>query len=298
MHRRVSLITLAAALAVASCRPAPPAPAPSPTPAPPSDEEVPRIVALSPALAIMLRDLGVSEHIVGRHGWDMVLDKSVPVCGDQGGIDYEALIRTEPTHILLEWGSRPLPDRLDSLAGANNWEVANYTLLTLDDLEGAADDLERRFAPDASPAPALAERMAAAWSTREGLYRGRVLLLISADPPAALGPGSFHHQILERIGGQPAFTEGSPYITMDAEDVLRLAPDAIILISPRSPEAPSRETSAEDVRAILGGLGGLDIPAVGDGRLALIDDPLSLTPSSAMIAFADDLARILAGWSQ
>lgn len=259
----------------------------------------PRIVALSPALAIMLRDLGVADQIVGRHGWDMVLDKSVPVCGDQAGIDYEALLRASPTSVLLEWGSRPLPARLDELAADGHWKVANYTLLTLDEMTAAAADLHRRFAP---AGPDLAAKMTQAWSRRgDGFARaGRVLLLLSADPPAALGPGSFHQQILERIGGTPAIAEGKPYVTLDAEDVLRLGPDAILLIVPRAMDAPARTAPAspEEVRAMLGRLGSLEIPAIRTGRLALIDDPLSLTPSSAMIGFADELARILEGWSR
>jgi ABC-type Fe3+-hydroxamate transport system substrate-binding protein len=248
----------------------------------------------------MLRDLGVADQIVGRHGWDMVLDKSVPVCGDQTGIDYEALIRAAPTDIVLEWGSRkPLPARLDELAASRHWRVANYTLLTLDEVQSVAADLQSRFAPGA---PSLAERMGRAWSRRGDGFPGvgRVLLLASVDPPAALGPGSFHQQILERIGGTPAITRGEPYITMDAEDLLHLAPDAIVLISPRGRNAPARAQAAtpDEVRSVLGGLGSLDIPAARNGHLALMDDPLSLTPSSAMIGFADELAQVLEGWSR
>ncbi len=290
MLRRALLLILLAVAALPACRrevPVPPAPS------------TPRIVALSPALAIMLRDLGIADQVVGRHGWDMVLDKSVPVCGDQAGIDYEALLRAAPTSVLLEWGSRPLPSRLEELAASGHWEVANYTLLTLDDMAAAAADLHRRFAP---AVPDLAARMTEAWSRRGDGFAGagRVLLLLSADPPAALGPGSFHQQILERIGGTPAIAEGKPYVTLDAEDVLRLGPDAIILIVPRAMDAPARTAPAspDEVRAMLGRLGSLDIPAARNSRLALIDDPLSLTPSSAMIGLADELARILEGWSR
>lgn len=49
---------------------------------------------------------------------------------------------------------------------------------------------------------------------------------------------------------------------------------------------------------MLGRIGTLDIPAVRAGRLALIDDPLSLTPSSAMIGFANELAGILEAWRE
>lgn len=258
-----------------------------------------RIVALSPAIAITLRDLGLAPRIVGRHGFDRSLPRSIPVCGDQSGIDYEALIRVDPTHVLLEWGSRPIPARLERLAEERGWEVRTFTLLSLDDIAACVEDLERLF--DA-PAPELRARLLAAWTARPGRFEaaGRVLLLGAVEPPSVLGPGSFHHQILERVGGTPAVTEGNPFITLDAEDVVRLAPDAIILILPRSPEAAPRLAAPgrEELERLIGRLARLDLRAVERGRLALIDDPLAHTPSTAMIDLADEMARLLEGWAR
>jgi hypothetical protein len=50
--------------------------------------------------------------------------------------------------------------------------------------------------------------------------------------------------------------------------------------------------------AALGGIARLDIPAVKRARVAVITDPLSLTPSTAMIGVAGEMARILKGWSE
>ena len=38
-----------------------------------------RIVAASPAVGVIVRDLGLADRCIGRHGFDMVLPKSVPV---------------------------------------------------------------------------------------------------------------------------------------------------------------------------------------------------------------------------
>ena len=70
---------------------------------------------LSPALAVIVRDLGLEANIVARHGFDIVLDKSIPVAGDQSGLDYEILLTAKPTHVLLEWGQREIPRRLGEL---------------------------------------------------------------------------------------------------------------------------------------------------------------------------------------
>jgi len=263
-----------------------------------------RIVALSPALAIMLKDIGVEDQIVGRHGFDLVLDKSVPVCGDQAGIDYEQLLRVEPTHVLIEWGARELPPRLSELAGEHRWTVVDYSLETIDEIKTAADDLEQRFILD----PALAKDPNAALSLaplsdtitqalrpRVGAYEGRTLLLISANPPAALGPDSFHQDVLESLGGVSALQEGARYQELDAEDVLRLAPDAIVLIVPRSPDEPPTE---RDPLELLGVLATLEIPAVRNGRVALIDDPLALTPSSAVVRLAKEMGDAIVSFSE
>lgn len=286
-------------IAIRRCTPA----APPPAPAQPISQAAaaPRIIAMSPAIAIILSDLGLPKAVVGRHAHDMVLDKSVPVCGDQNGLDYEAILHARPTHIFMQAGAAPVPARLTQLAAEHGWTVKAYPLLTLDDISAAVTDLHGTLAPGPTTPLQLAPRLDEAWKRRGDGFAaaGRVLLLESLDPPAAFGPGSFHQQVLERIGGTPAITEGKVYITMDAEDVLRLAPDAIIIFAPRpfgSPPGPA--PTPEQLRASLGRLGTLDIPALKSGRLARIDHPLSLTPSTAMLDIADEMARILERWSK
>jgi len=298
----------------------------------PADEPAARIVALSPAAAVMLRDLGLADRIVGKHDYDMVLGEGVPAVGHQEAIDYERLIGVEPTHIVIEWGSRPLPPRLIELADRHGWSLIRIHLLTLDDIARTVDDLaimfgavlldtsshdppggipedigslagSLRFSDPAKrfdiefPSAALAR----AWSVRGDGFGsvGPVLLLGSTVPAGALGPGSFHHQILKRIGGESVFAvgAGSPWMELDAEDILRLDPAAIVLIAPRGEGDEIEMLGIEQIRGRLGRIGSLDIRAVRAGRLAVIDDPLSLLPSTSMAGFADRLAEILGIWS-
>jgi ABC-type Fe3+-hydroxamate transport system substrate-binding protein len=272
---------------------------------PPRHIAVPlRIASLSPAVSIILTDLGHPELIVGRDKSDMAAAPSVLVCADFPNIDYEALNSVEPTHVILQGGDEPTPT-LAQQAAKSHWVLRSYPLLTLDDIRHATAALYALTSgatPDGvpeAPHPVLA-RMDAAWSPREPdlAAAGRILLLESIDPPAALGPGSFHHQILERMGGTSAITEGKPYITLDLEDIRRLAPDGIILFRPRAPGSPEPATPAtvEGIRAMLGRIATLQIPAMAHGRVALIDDPLCLTPSTAMIGVADRMAEIIEAW--
>jgi ABC-type Fe3+-hydroxamate transport system substrate-binding protein len=279
-----------------------------------------RLVVLSPAIAVMLRDIGLADRVVGRHAYDFVLARDTPVCGDQLGIDYEALLRVRPTHILAQEGAKGLPDRLTALAAEQGWKIRVFPLLRLDDIQSCVNALHTEFVivprdlsegtdPPVLAGDAVMRRRADAedrlveslrFRGRHLAGAGRILLLGAVSPPAVLGPGSWHHQILERIGGAPAVTKGQPFMTLDAEDVLRLAPDAIILILPRPPNAPAppNPATAAELRALLGRVGELDIPAVRDGKLALIDDPLAHTPSTAMAGLADELARLLDAWSR
>ncbi len=263
----------------------------------------PRIVALSPGIAVMLRDLGLADRIVGRHSFDRVLPRSLPSCGDQTGLDYEAILRLNPTHILLQQGVTDVPARLTELAVQHAWDVRVYALLELDDIDRCVRDLRARFMarPGDGESAELEQRWRDAMRFRGDhlASAGRVLLLGGVSPPAAFGTGSWHHQILERLGGRPAIMDGAPWITLDAEDVLRLSPDAIVLILPRAHDAaPGPAPTAAELKNMLGRVGTLGVPAVRSGRIALIDDPLAHTPSTAMIGLADELARILEDWSR
>lgn len=263
------------------------------TDVPPSTEEGPRIVVLSPALGVLLQDLGMEESVVGRHAWDVSLDASIPVCGEQGAINYEALLRARPTHVLTEWGARELPVKLREMAAAHAWTLRNFQVLTLADIGSAATQLEAMF-DGAAPAARLESLLALIeGDPPPSLWDGRVLLLMDTAPIAALGPGSAHHELLVRVGGTPALTDGAPYMRLHAEDVVRIAPDAILLISPGAKGSDAQQSLEERMSP----LAGLDIPAVVSGRVVLIDHPLGLLPSSALGEVGSEMRAAVAAWS-
>jgi ABC-type Fe3+-hydroxamate transport system substrate-binding protein len=280
----------------------------SKSPAPPSGTPTTRVIALSPAIASIMRDIGQGDLIIGRHASDEWTDQSIPACGDQvSGIDYERLIQARPTHVFLQMAEAP--PKLVEMGRDRGFIVRNYAILTLDEIRLTTRELwnwsGRAGAPEANTTERvpIEGRMDAAWSAHPSINStkvGRVLLLAQVDPAGALGPGSWHHDILTRVGASPATREGNAFVTMDAEDVLRSAPDAIILFSPRPPGTPARTpppTPAE-LTAMLGTLGKLNLPAVQNARIALIDDPMCHLPSTAMIRVAEEMARILEKWSE
>jgi ABC-type hemin transport system substrate-binding protein len=264
----------------------------------PAQAESPRIVALSPAIGIILRDMGLGDRVVGRHAYDQFLPKNIPACGDQSGIDMERLISRHPTHVLTQWGTRDLPENLLTQARERGWVVANIEILTLADISRAVVTIDQVVSPAGSAAPSegalsLVKKLEAALTPdpTPPTAAGRVLLLASTSPLAALGPGSCHHEILLALGGTPAIAEGAPYVYLDAEDLMRLDPDSIVLVLPRSPGAVRFRM---DPAMMLTTVADHGLRAIDEQRVELIDHPEALIPSTSMIHFAAQLRTSLA----
>jgi ABC-type Fe3+-hydroxamate transport system substrate-binding protein len=306
-------LLILAALFIPACGKSPANP--SPTPSTLDARASMRIITLAPALGVMCEDLGLGGQIVGRHAWDLALDPAIPTVGTHDDPDLEAILRLEPTHILVQDMEARVPESLTRLAADQGWQVWSFPLLALDDIAQAMDEIDRRVYPDPEPEKSLlnlsgfdpTERLAAerpsarladAWSDRGEAAdgAGRVLLLASTDPPGAMGPGSFHHQLLERLGATPALTTGGPWQELDHEDLLRLAPDAILVFRPRGRDEPAGVWTPQAVRAALGGVAELNIPAVRTGRIVVIDHPLGLLPASSLSEVAEDMAAAFDRW--
>ncbi len=297
--------------------------------APGADEQseiVQRFVTLSPAIGVMLRDLGFEDSIVGRHSYDMALSRSIPAVGSHVDIDYELLISLEPTTIYIERTSVEMPGKLMELADEFGWQVVSYELKTLDDIAVTLDDLYLKlvgfgeeakttddlFKFDIDPTKRFdvdlpSARLASAWSPigASASEAGRVLVLGGIEPPGAMGPGSFHGQLIERMGLTAAIVEGGMWQELDLEDLINLAPDSILVFAPESeskdPNALVGEPVAmgwDEIVERLGSIGQLPIPAIEHRRVAVITHPLGLLPSSSFGQVADEVRRTVEGWGE
>lgn len=259
----------------------------------------PRIAALSPAVAITLRDMGYEPWVVGRHGWDLALSPSVPVCGDQMGFDYEALVSARPTHVLVQWGARELPERLVRLGEQRGWLVHDVPLLGLGDVEAFAAWAGESLGPAPEIGLSAAEVSGGLRPARvDGAAGLRVLLVVPGEPAAALGPGSAHFELAARVGlGSALGPDAGPYVRLMAEDVLAMAPDGIVVFAPRGRDAAAgAPVDFARATAALGRMGALPIAAVESGRLAVVDDPGALTPSTALVGVAAVLRAVAEAW--
>jgi ABC-type Fe3+-hydroxamate transport system substrate-binding protein len=290
MSRRclLSLAVGTALLGLAGCERTPA------NPAPPADGvKPPRVAVLSPALAATLDDLGLSTQIVGRHAWDLVLDPELPVVGDGlGEVDYERLALVKPDLVLGQFGAAGIPARLVDLAAKNGWTVRDHNPLSLSDVSvtaramaldleaaGLIGVLDRLSTIEGALDESLAPRSSA-------VKAGRVLLIAELAPLAALGPGSVHHDILLRLGATPALTSGAPYVTLDAEDLRKINPDALMIVTPRPRDSVS-STSPEVVPTI---------PGLTTTRVIVIDDPLTHLTATTIRRTAAQMGDALDTW--
>lgn len=252
-----------------------------------------RIASLSPAISIMLEDLGLTEFIIGRHGSDLSVDASIAVVGDQSGVDYEMLARVEPTHVLMQESADGAPTMLRDIAARRGWTVVSMPLLSLDEVAAGVETLAETFAARdnvSQRAEQLRERMRVAWSARPALsdHAGAVLCVYWVSPIGVAGPGSFHHDLLLRMGFDAVPTDGAAYITLDREDLKRLNPDSILILTP--------DIDAQALQDAMGPWRGLGVTAVERGRIAVLSDWEYLTPSTAMIDLAVRITSVVETW--
>lgn len=268
----------------------------------------------------MLRDLGFEDSIVGKHTYDTALSDSVAVVGSHIDVDYEMLITLSPSDLFFERNSVEIPQRVQDLAAEHDWQIWTYELNTLDDIATTIDDLYLKlvgfkekqvnddnfldFDPTAKFDVELpSARLASSWSPigRAASEAGRTLILASVDPPGAMGPGSFHAQLIDRLGIEAAIVDGGMWQELDFEDIIDLAPDSILVFMPTSPSSddligePVAMIWAQ-IQAKIGGIASLPIPAVEHQRIAIIEHPLGLLPSSSLGQVADEITAAVRAW--
>lgn len=247
-----------------------------------------RLVVISPALGRIVRDLGMADRVVGRHAWDAGFS-GVPSVGDQAAIDYEQLRRLAPTHVLLQWGDRPLPARLVEFAELEGWELANIEILTLDEIASATLAVADFCGNESARARAveLVEELRAVLAPRDGLGEraGRVVALYGVNPLGIAGPGSFTFEMIERLGADAVPDGGAAFIAMDPEDLRRLDPDTVVFFAPGA--------DAEEQRRLIAPLERLDLRAAREGRVVFVVDEDGLLPSTSVSGAATELAKAI-----
>jgi iron complex transport system substrate-binding protein len=255
-----------------------------------------RLVSLSPAISRTLIDLAIEDCIVGRTPYCDSIDQSIPVVGDLTNVNFEALVRLNPTHLLVQPPAAGVDPHLQRVARERGWIIGAWRLNTIDDIRTMLREMPASIYDDKSDeretlagkarrlSDEIESALAPAKQESELSFTGRVLMVNDVNPVMAFGADTYLDDILHALGGTNAVTDRG-WVQLSLEDVVRLAPDAIVLVRPGA--------NAASLTDDLGPLATIDAPAVRDGRLALLAHRDALAPSSGVIGVAEEMTAIL-----
>ncbi|MEX0774599.1 MAG: ABC transporter substrate-binding protein [Phycisphaeraceae bacterium] len=269
-----------------------------------------RIVSLAPALTKMISDLGEGAMIVGVASHDEAAPEGAKVVGDYMNLNTEAVLALRPTHIFMMSTKEGVPSQLQSMADSNKVVVVSYPypkdvdevgMILFDESELAVPP-PKRFTP-----PSLGTLMSRQLEasrlkldlfmrlslleqvTDKNQQRPRVLMMLDPSDLTALGRGTVHNDLLARVNGVNVLSaEAGTAPKLDREKLLSLQPEVILVLSPK--DVPLKPVD-EDVRLVL--LRNMDVPAVKNNRIVLIDHPMGLLPSTSMGEIAAAMARAI-----
>jgi iron complex transport system substrate-binding protein len=251
-----------------------------------------RIVSFSPALSRIVVDLDLAEQIVGVGEHDTQAPAGLPVAGNFLNIDCEMLLSLSPTHVLFPQTTTGVPDALTSLSdgrfSVSAFEYPTTIEQSLDNIRGvgkALGELEKAEALRTQVFERL-EAVRQACADRSETTP-TVLLAFAANPVWASGPGSVNDDLLALIGARNALADhASSAVTLDAESLIALAPQVIVLLRPGEPALADSHTDAR-----LRQLADLPIPAITERRVALLNGHDVLLPASNLPGLAAALGE-------
>ncbi len=266
-----------------------------------------RIVCLAPALTQMVVDLGLGDQIVGVAINDAAAPAGAVTLGTYQQIDYERLLQLRPTHVLMLTDKDGVPARLEELSRTHGFTLAAfdypngmfdvYNLLVIRTITSQTPTY------DGDPSVAsvlgvqdvgvdllqkLQDRLDAVASITSNAKLKNVLLVIGTNPLTASGPGTVHDEVLTKFvyANNAAQFAANTAPVYDRERLLELKPEVILLLLPNA--APLQDID-QDPR--LAELRGLDIPAVRNGRIHLINHPLAALPSTSLPEVVVEMAK-------
>ena len=199
---------------------------------------VPRVASFSPALTAMMTSLGLESTMVGRSAFCRI-DPTLPVVGDLHEVDYERLVRLDPTHILVQ----SQPDRVDpglvDISRRRGWQLLASPLAGVEDIRTAftaiPDHLFEAGAEEHRRCAAMVreytDRIDAALTPPiPGVEDTTVLILSPMEPPLAWGIGTWMDDMLVSLGGRNAL-QAHGWVALGWEDLIRIEADRIVFVS-------------------------------------------------------------------
>jgi iron complex transport system substrate-binding protein len=253
-----ALVVAVLVLAAACDRSDPPAPA------------TPRIVTLSPSASEVVGALGAGGWLVGVDEYSTYPPEvgKLPKVGSFLQPNLETIVRLRPTLVIAD---DVHADVARALADVHVAALA-VPMHALPDVERALTEVGAKIGRDDAAKRAIADIEAARDAARSGqpAKRPRVLAVIDHEAGGlggmvAVGPGTWLDELLALAGAENVLAaSGVRYPKISLEEVVRAQPDVILDVG-----------KAADAKPWLA----VDVPAVRDGRVRLLDAPYLMAPS-------------------
>jgi len=279
-----SAIIAAMLLWLTGCTPT--APKPAPVGSPPSAD----LISLSPAITETVALLGAESRLKGRSDWcnEPASVRALAAFGTSLTPALERIASARPARLLIDGSLGNQRDQLEALAPVEvlPWLTVEEVMAStrrigrLVDRGEAAEQLAERFRPWLRPLPAEAHA---------------VLLLIGDDGPETgtfwfVKEGSLHGAMLRAAGWRNAVAEPVATPSLSAEALLRLDPEAIVVLVAK-PDSDADRGRLVEAFARFDGL-----RAVRARRLALLADPNILSTGPSLLSTEAKLAALLKPW--
>lgn len=237
-------------------------------PSPPSATAPRRIISFSPAVTSLLHDMSLERRLVGRSAFCRGVD-DLPVVGDLGGADVEGVVRLQPDLLIHQSTIAPPPAGLQEASSMTGAAIVSVSVDDMDDLHEAIDVIHLAADPAGSDAE-LRTRCDSLHdlldSAMEPAARRPLNVLLLQPGPALLAWGgrTWLGRVLDAAGATPLLPDRA-WVTITAEDVVRLEPDMILVLGEHEDIDPGAAAT-------------LPTPARTQGRVHVLAHPQLLIP--------------------
>jgi len=254
------------------------------------DLDRPTVVSLAPNLTEIVFLLGMGDHLAGvsDHCNYPPAAKSKPRLGGLKNISLEAVISRDPDYIFAtrDGNDQVFLDELKQL----NYKVYTFEPITMDQVLETVLSVGQILGVESRAELANRELKA-----KEQLVAGRVagvkpvpvILAYQRQPLILAGPGTFADDLIKKAGGiNLAADSPVPYPRYSLEMVIVKSPQAII-------DVTMGELGAADEEARDFWSQWPDLPAVRNGKVAVLDPDLISRPGPRLFDGLIQLAKIL-----
>jgi iron complex transport system substrate-binding protein len=230
-----------------------------------------RVVSLGPNATEILFALGAGHVVVGVSRYDDFPPEvaTLPRVGGMLDPSFEAIVALRPDAVVGARGpvNRAVLDRLEAM-GVRTLFPSVESVAEID----AAIGLFAALVGASDRAAPLRARITARIEQVRAAVRGRaapgVLAVFGQRPISVAGPGSFVDELLTLAGGRNVVRSGPRWPTLALEAVLELAPEVVLDLTSMEGHGTLRDAWR----------GYTAIPAVRDGRVVRLDDPMLMRP--------------------